>query len=57
MTSLKTDPDPFEEGKRAAAGGTPAEANPYAFGTNEYALWHDGHELEASSTEANESEG
>jgi hypothetical protein len=57
MAALKKDTDPFEEGKAAATSGTPAEANPYTFGTDDYALWHDGHELQASSMEADESEG
>jgi hypothetical protein len=55
--SRQKDSDPFEQGKVAALSGTPVEANPYAFSTDDYALWHDGHELQASSMEASESEG
>lgn len=49
--------DPFDEGKAAAAMGIPAEANPYPPGSDKYALWQDGHELEAGAREAGESEG
>lgn len=50
-------PDPFEQGKRAATQGIPAEANPHATGSSEYALWKDGHELIAGEIEAGEQEG
>lgn len=46
--------DPFEEGERAAAGGIPAEGNPYQDGTEEYALWSAGHERVAGEMEKKE---
>ena len=54
---MNTHPDPFEQGKRAANDGIPAEGNPYNAGTGEYALWKDGHELVAGEIEAGEREG
>jgi hypothetical protein len=35
-------PDPSEQGKRAAKEGILADANPYAAGTGDFALWKDG---------------
>lgn len=49
--------DPFEKGQRAARENIPAEANPYQAGTDEHALWIDGHEKVAGEAEANQSEG
>jgi hypothetical protein len=54
---MKNDPDPFEEGKRAAAKNIPAEANPYRVDSEQHSLWAAGHEKIASEAEANESEG
>ena len=53
---MTTDPDPFEQGQQAARENVPAEANPYADGSEQHALWAAGHEQVASATEANESE-
>jgi hypothetical protein len=52
---MTTDPDPFEEGQRAARENIPAEANPYRDGSDEHSLWAD--ERVAGEAEANESEG
>jgi hypothetical protein len=41
---MNSDPDPFEQGQRAARENIPAEANPYQAGSEEYALWAAGHE-------------
>jgi len=54
---MTTDPDPFEEGQRAARKNIPAEGNPYRDGSDEHALWAAGHERVAGPVEANESEG
>jgi hypothetical protein len=54
---MSTDPDPFEQGQRAARDNIPAEANPYADGSEQHALWAAGHEQIAGSTEADEQEG
>ncbi|WP_375413431.1 hypothetical protein [uncultured Bradyrhizobium sp.] len=54
---MTADPDPFEEGQRAARDNIPAEANPYQDGTDEHGLWSAGHERVASEAEANEAEG
>ncbi|WP_315780704.1 hypothetical protein [Bradyrhizobium sp. SZCCHNPS1003] len=54
---MSTDPDPFEQGERAAHENIPAEANPYHDGSEQYALWASGHERVASAAEAGESEG
>lgn len=51
------DPDPFEQGERAARDNIPAEANPYQDGSEQHALWASGHERIASAREADESEG
>ena len=48
--------DPFEEGGRAARELIPADANPYPQGTEDHALWAEGHEQVASAVEAGESE-
>ena len=53
---MNSDPDPFEQGERAARQNIPAEANPYQDGSEEHALWVAGHEKVASAREANESE-
>ena len=53
---MTTDPDPFEEGQRAARKNIPAEANPYQDGSAEHSLWAAGHESVAGEAEANESE-
>ena len=52
-----SDPDPFEQGERAARQNIPVEANPYQDGSEQHALWAAGHEKVASAREANESEG
>ena len=54
---MTTDPDPFEQGERAARENIPAGANPYQEGSEQYALWASGHERVASAIEANEGEG
>lgn len=54
---MKPDPDPFEEGQRAARENIPAEGNPYQDGSEQYSLWAAGREKVASEIEANESEG
>ncbi len=53
---MTTDPDPSEQGQRAARENIPAEANPYQDGSEQHALWAAGHEQVAGSIEANESE-
>ena len=53
---MTSDPDPFEEGQRAARKNIPAEANPYRDGSEEHSLWAAGHESIAGAAEANESE-
>ena len=42
---MATDPDPFEEGQRAARKNIPAEANPYQDGSDEHALWSAGQRM------------
>jgi hypothetical protein len=54
---MSTDPDPFEEGQRAARENIPAEANPYQDGSQQHALWAAGHEEIAGAAEADEAEG
>jgi hypothetical protein len=54
---MTTDPDPFEQGERAARDNIPAEANPYQDGSEQHALWASGHERVATAIEAGESEG
>ena len=54
---MSTDPDPFEQGQRAAKENIPAEGNPYQDGTEQHALWAAGHEQAAGAAEADESEG
>jgi hypothetical protein len=54
---MTKDPDPFEDGERAARENIPAEANPYPDGSEQHALWAAGHEKFAGAVEANESEG
>ena len=54
---MTADPDPFEEGQRAARENIPAEANPYQKGSEEHALWSAGHEQVAGQAEADEAEG
>jgi hypothetical protein len=54
---MTTDPDPFEQGQRAARKRIPAEGNPYQDGSDEHSLWATGHEEAAGAMEANESEG
>ena len=51
-----SDPDPFDEGQRAARKNIPAEANPYRDGTEQYSLWMAGYESVAGPAEAGESE-
>jgi len=41
---MNSDPDPFEQGQRAARQNIPAEANPYQDGSEQHALWAAGHE-------------
>jgi hypothetical protein len=51
-----SEPDPFEEGQRAARKNIPAEANPYQDGSDHHSLWAAGHESVAGEAEAGESE-
>jgi hypothetical protein len=53
---MNSDPDPFDQGARAARQNIPAEANPYQDGSEQHALWAAGHEKVAGAREANESE-
>jgi hypothetical protein len=53
---MTPDPDPFEQGQRAARENIPAEGNPYQDGCEQHALWAAGHEQVAGSAEAGESE-
>jgi hypothetical protein len=54
---MTPDPDPFEEGQRAARNNIPAEANPYRDGTEQHSLWAAGHEEAAGEPEADQSGG
>jgi hypothetical protein len=54
---MTSDPDPFEQGQRAAREGIPAGANPYQDGSEQHSLWAAGHEQIAGAIEASESEG
>jgi hypothetical protein len=54
---MTKDPDPFEEGERAARENIPAEANPCPDGSEQHALWAAGHEKFAGAVEANGFEG
>jgi hypothetical protein len=54
---MTSDPDPYEQGQRAARKGIPAESNPYQDGSEQHALWAAGHEQIAGTTEANKAEG
>jgi hypothetical protein len=54
---MTPDPDPFEEGQRAAQNNIPAEGNPYRDGTEQHSLWAAGHEEATGEAEADESEG
>jgi hypothetical protein len=54
---MTTDPDPFVEGERAARENISAEANPYQPGSEQHALWANGHERIATAVEASEAEG
>jgi hypothetical protein len=53
---MKPDPDPFDEGQRAASQSIPAAANPYQDGSEQHALWAAGHEQIAGQSEAGEAE-
>jgi hypothetical protein len=54
---MKLDPDPFEEGQRAARENIPPGANPYQDGSEQHALWAAGHEQIAGESEAGNAEG
>jgi hypothetical protein len=54
---MTTDPDPFEQGRRAAQENIPANGNPYQGGTEHHSRWAAGHEQVAGAIEASESEG
>jgi hypothetical protein len=54
---MTNDPDPYEQGQRAARENIPAEGNPYQDGSQEHSLWAAGHEEVAGAAEADESEG
>ena len=51
------EPDPFEQGQKAARDNIPADANPYSDGSEHHSLWAAGHEVVANEIEAGESEG
>ena len=53
---MTSDPDPFEQGQRAARKSIPAQANPYREGSEEHSLWAAGYERVAGEAEAQESE-
>ena len=53
---MNSDPDPFEQGERAARQNIPVGANPYQDGSEQHSLWAGGHEKIAGAREANESE-
>ena len=55
-TSKSNEPDPFDQGCRAATEGIPAEANPYPPGSDKNALWQDGHETGAQALESGQTE-
>jgi hypothetical protein len=55
--TMSTDPDPYEQGQRAARENIPTEGNPYQDGSQEHSLWAAGHEEVAGAAEADESEG
>jgi hypothetical protein len=52
-----SDPDPFEEGERAARNNISPESNPYRDGSEEHPLWVADHERGAGPADAGESEG
>ena len=54
---MTTDPDPFEQGRRAARENIPAAGNPYQDGSEAHSLWAAGHEQVAGAAEADEAEG
>jgi hypothetical protein len=54
---MAADPDPFEQGQRAAREKIPAEANPYQDGSEQRALWAAGHEQVARAINTSESDG
>jgi hypothetical protein len=54
---MTPEPDPFEQGQRAARENIPADGNPYQDGSEQHALWTAGHEQAAGAIEADESEG
>ena len=54
---MTPDPDPFEQGERAAREGIPAEANPYQDGSEQHALWAAGHEKRRRRDRVERSEG
>ncbi len=54
---MTTDPDPFEQGQRAARKNIPAQSNPYRDGSEEHSLWAAGHEEASGEIQANESGG
>ncbi len=54
---MTTDPDPYDQGRRAARENIPAEANPYQDGPEQHSLLATGHEQIAGAIEASESEG
>jgi hypothetical protein len=53
---MNPDPDPFEQGQRAARENLPAAANPYQDGSEQHSLWAAGHEQVAGEEEADEKE-
>ena len=54
---MNSDPDPFEQGERAAARTFRRKPIRIGMAASEHALWAAGHEKVAGAREANESEG
>jgi hypothetical protein len=54
---MNTLPERFEQGKRVATKGIPAEANSRTAGSGEHAPWKNGCELIAGENEVGEREG
>jgi hypothetical protein len=47
-------PDPFEEGKAAAAQGKPASSNPYPPDSDDHEDWAEGHDYASGSDDDDE---
>jgi hypothetical protein len=51
---METTPDPFEEGKAAAAQGKPASSNPYPPDSDDHEDWAEGHDYASGSDDDDE---